>query len=624
MVEVFDSRAAFEAEVEGRFGLLPNFFRSSLAAPELIEELWGFAKAAYLDSPIPSLFKERLFVWLSRFCRARYCIVRHVGFLLGLGRSSGDAYARAQTRDEVIALLKRPTPWARDMPAVYARLEELPQSQDNWPNSGTEVEDLMFACAALVFTEPAFSEPARGALLRVVGARALELLFGYLAFIRVAHYWTMLHPEIETEEDVNALLRQHEELARLLLEDPEANRCELGSRLFDELIALRELHEREELKKAKAALEEKDRQKDQFIAVLAHELRNPLAAIRVATDTLGLLNLTDKKIGVIRERLDRQAAAMTRMLDDLFDASRITLGKVSVQLEQIDFRDFVHKIASAHEEDIRKAGLEFEYIIAPGDYHIRGDRIRLQQVIENLLTNAVRFTPPPGRIAVHLRSEPDHAILTVQDTGIGFDAKLAAKLFAPFTQQEQGLGHPGGGLGLGLAISSRLAELQSGSLSGESPRPGRGAVFMLRLPLSDESSMAAAVAVDRHESKKDASVLLVEDNRDVADSLVELLELAGFDVEVAYDGESAMEHAIASPPASIICDVGLPGGMDGYQVARACRAEASLREARLIAISGYSGPEYTARAKAAGFDLLMAKPLTIEALEAALRKPRIR
>src|SRR5215472_8580984 len=171
MVEVFDSRAAFEAEVEGRFGLLPNFFRSSLAAPELIEDLWGFAKAAYLDSPIPSLFKERLFVWLSRFCPARYCIVRHVGFLLGLGRSSGDAYARAQTRDEIIALLKRPTPWARDMPAVYARLEELPQSQDNWPNSGTEVEDLMFACAALVFTEPAFSEPARGALLRVVGAR---------------------------------------------------------------------------------------------------------------------------------------------------------------------------------------------------------------------------------------------------------------------------------------------------------------------------------------------------------------------------------------------------------------------------------------------------------------------
>ena len=155
------ARAAFEVEVKGRFGILPNFFSSAQAAPELIQELWGFAKAGYLDNPMPALFKERLFVWLSRFCPARYCIVRHVGFLLGHGRPAGDADAPTMGVAEVIGMLKRPTPWARDMSSAFARLEALPSLVAAWPEAGTEMEDLIFACAAIVFVEPARSEQAR-------------------------------------------------------------------------------------------------------------------------------------------------------------------------------------------------------------------------------------------------------------------------------------------------------------------------------------------------------------------------------------------------------------------------------------------------------------------------------
>jgi signal transduction histidine kinase len=300
--------AAFKADVTGRFGILPNFFRSASAAPELIEQLWGFAKAGYLDNPIPPVFKERLFVWLSRFCPMRYCIVRHVGFLLGgrHGRAAGDASAQPQTLDEVIALLRRPSPWKRDMTLVYASLETAPHLNGQWPAAGNRLEDEIFACAAVMFVEPARSDGARRALIRTLGERDFEFFSGCLAFIRTAHYWTMLHPEIESEEDMLELMRGHEELARLLLEDSEADRSEMSERTFAELASLRELNERQELQKAKQALEEKDRQKDQFIAVLAHELRNPLGAIRTSAYALRRLKLQDERAGPLVERVDRQ------------------------------------------------------------------------------------------------------------------------------------------------------------------------------------------------------------------------------------------------------------------------------------------------------------------------------
>lgn len=477
----------FETEVASRFGILPNFFRSAAAAPELIQQLWGFAKAGYLDNPMPSLFKERLFVWLSRFCPMRYCIVRHVGFLLGRehGHSSGDAAATPQTVADVVRLLRRPTPWQRDMTLVYARLESQVEPIQAWPDADSELEDAIFACAAVMFVEPARSEKARQSLLRAVGARRFELFSGCLAFIRTAHYWTMLHPEIETDEDMRSLLDQQEGLAKQLLDDPEAERCEMGEHLFDELIALRELNERRELEKAKQALEEKDRQKDRFIASLAHELRNPLATIRSCTDAMSLMRIPDERVTALVQRLDRQTTALTRMLDDMLDVSRIALGKLSIQMESVGVQQLLTEIAEEQRSRLSHARLTLETDIADQDYCTKSDRVRLRQVIDNLFSNAIKFTPAGGTVHLSLVKEGAFASISMRDTGVGFSEEFATKLFEPFTQEEQVRSHPSGGLGLGLAIASRLAKLQGGTLTAMSAGPNQGATFTLRLALAE-------------------------------------------------------------------------------------------------------------------------------------------
>jgi signal transduction histidine kinase len=428
-------RNEFETEVGDRFGILPNFFRSAAAAPELVQQLWGFAKAGYLDNPMPSLFKERLFVWLSRLCPMRYCIVRHVGFLLGddHGRAAGDAAAGRQTIEDVVRLLQRPSPWRRDMAPVYELLEGLTATLETWPAADSELEDAIFACAAMMFAEPARSERARRALLHTLGARRLEFFNGCLAFIRTAHYWTMLHPEIETEEDMRAIMRGHEELARLLLEDPEAERCEMGGRLFEELITLRELHERQELEQAKLALEEKDRQKDLFIAILAHELRNPVGAISAAADAMGLLRLQDPRAVQLVERLDRQTTAISRMLEDLLDASRIALGQVSVRLERLRLQDLLTDAANEHQERAQAAGLRLLAKFTSNPCDVAADRVRLRQIVDNLLSNAIKFTPPGGTVQLSLVDGATHAEVAVQDSGAGFDEQFARQLFEPFT-----------------------------------------------------------------------------------------------------------------------------------------------------------------------------------------------
>jgi signal transduction histidine kinase len=620
MKKNLNSNAEFQADVTARFGILPNFFRSTRAAPELLEELWGFAKAGYLDNPMPSVFKERLFVWLSRFCPMRYCIVRHVGFLLGErhGRAAGDANAQPQTVAEVITLLRRPSPWMRDMTLVYASLEAAPRLNGRWPAAGSQLEDEIFACAAVMFIEPVRSDGARRALIRTLGQREYEFFSGCLAFIRTAHYWTMLHPEIESEEDMLVLMRGHEELAQLLMDDSEADRSEMSERTFAELASLRELNERQELHKAKQALEEKDRQKDQFIAVLAHELRNPLSAIRTSAYSLRRLNLEDERAGPLVERVDRQTTAIARMLEDLLDASRIAFGKISVQLEPFDLRAFLKDVIDEQEPHARQAGLQLTAKITQDGCCVNADRMRLRQIVDNLLSNAIKFTPAGGRVELTLAIENDKAVVTVRDSGIGFESAFSEKLFEPFVQQEQGRDRSAGGLGLGLAIAARLATLQNGSLTASSPGIGRGALFTLTIPVATRLANCPSNGAPV-EQLSPKSVLLVEDNTDLAEGLAELLRMQGVHVRVAYDGTSAVKSALETVPDIILCDLGLPGGMDGFAVARACRAEASLRNVRLAAASGYSAAEDHANATAAGFDSLLTKPLTEESLRKLVR-----
>jgi PAS domain S-box-containing protein len=225
--------------VSERFGLLPNFFRASPETPEITEKLWGFAQAAYLDNPLPSVFKERLFVHLSRFCAARYCIARHAGFLIGLGRPAGDKDARAESAMDVVKLLRRPVAHGAELKARLSFCLECPAPLVEMPSADTELEDGLFSLASHVFLQTAEAPACLDALERLLGIARLQYLLLFLAFVRAAHYWTRVHPEIEFEDDIKQLLATHEALAGCILHDPEANTDEATLSILEEIPLLR-------------------------------------------------------------------------------------------------------------------------------------------------------------------------------------------------------------------------------------------------------------------------------------------------------------------------------------------------------------------------------------------------
>jgi two-component sensor histidine kinase/PAS domain-containing protein len=235
-----DARAPFEREVCGRFGVMPNFFCSASADPGLMEELWAFAKSAYLNSPLPSLFKERLFVHLSRFCEVRYCVIRHVGFLIGQGRPAGDPNARPETIKQALTLLQRPLPDADALEVVFARLESH-EEPAKIPAPGTQAEHDLFDALTVMFLEPLRWERAREAVRRAVGSGTFEVVTAFLAFVRTAHYWTETHPELAIEPNMLSVLERHDELGRLLLDRSEAERVKAGEALRQTLAKLHDV-----------------------------------------------------------------------------------------------------------------------------------------------------------------------------------------------------------------------------------------------------------------------------------------------------------------------------------------------------------------------------------------------
>jgi two-component sensor histidine kinase len=395
----------FEREVAGRFGLVPNFFSSAPDAPELIERLWEFAKAGYLDNPIPALFKERLFVYLSRFCQVRYCIIRHCGFLLGYGHSSGDPSAPHQTVEQAIRLLRAPPPWQRNSDAVLLALEARSSAAD-WPAPETELEDHLFTAATMVFVEPGRSERARRALRNALGGRPFEHLLGLLAFIRTAHYWTVLHPDLQSEDDILELLRVNEELARLLLQDPEAARCDMSSRLFSELEDLRGLNERRELEKAKRALEAQVKQKELLLNEANHRVKNSLQIVSSilhlqlphakspeAADALRSAGARVMAIAAVHERLYTGSDVRVVSLDEFLESLCEEIGR-----------------ALGCSEDIK---VDFAPVQVPTDM-----AVPLALIVNELLTNAIKYGRPPWRVM--LRPGPQHALtLSVSDAGQG-------------------------------------------------------------------------------------------------------------------------------------------------------------------------------------------------------------
>jgi PAS domain S-box-containing protein len=411
------------------------------------------------------------------------------------------------------------------------------------------------------------------------------------------------------------------------LEDARAsleNRVQERTRELEQVnVELR--REIEERARIEDQLRESDRRKDEFLAILSHELRNPLTAIRYSHHILANLVPVDERAKRALTALDRNASALTLLLDDLLDLTRISRGKVRLQSALLDLNELTSRAAGDQRPMFTARKVRLDVKLPTEPVPVLGDAARLEQVVGNLLQNAAKFTEPGGSVLLSLAREPatgtpgrgTMAVLRVRDTGIGIEPKMLEQIFLPFTQAEQSLARTGGGLGLGLALVKALVEVHGGTVQASSEGLGNGAEFVVQLPLQQEERLAATSAAPEAEGKLGRRVLVIDDNVDIAECLREALELGGHEVEVAYTGAEGLAKARSFRAEVVLCDIGLPV-MDGYQVAQAFRADEALRDVYLVAVSGYALPADVERATKAGFNHHMAKPVSIEQLEEVL------
>ena len=358
-------------------------------------------------------------------------------------------------------------------------------------------------------------------------------------------------------------------------------------------------------------LQDRDRRKDEFLAMLSHELRNPLGAITTAAQVLQLGTATGEKVERAGAVIVRQSYQLSRMLDDLLEVSRVTTGRVQLNREHMDLADVATRAVDALKTSGRLNSHEIEFEATP--VLIDADVARTDQIITNLLVNAVKYTDAGGRIEVKVGREGAHATLRVSDNGIGISADLLPRLFEVFVQGRQALDRAQGGLGIGLALVRKLVELQGGTVEARSEGPGQGSTFIVRLPLLengrayvDERSMPRMLPTSLR-------VLIVDDNADARDMLRTFLELAGHDVHDAVSGPDAVEKAAQVLPDLALVDLGLPG-FDGLEVAARLRSDQATRGILLVAMTGYGQPEDRKRTSEVGFEAHIVKPVTSDQL----------
>ncbi len=358
------------------------------------------------------------------------------------------------------------------------------------------------------------------------------------------------------------------------------------------------------------------RQRDQFLAMLGHELRNPLSAIVMATE------LMDHDDSVERRILQRQAAHLTRLVDDLLDVSRVTTGKTQLQCSDVNLVELIHACLQSLQAHVSEQNVQLAYHPPVEEVWVHVDPVRCEQILANLVTNAAKYTPAGGRIDVLLSVDAEHgeAVLRVEDTGEGISADMLPRVFDLFTQAEGTLDRSKGGMGIGLTLVKSLVELHRGSVEAHSDGVGRGSSFSVRLPLKATKSTATKAdeqAPDTTTRKRPrCDILLVEDNPDSREMLAMLLERAGHRVYLAEDGPQGIAEALARKPRVLLVDIGLPG-VDGYAVARKVR-EALADQVFMVALTGYGQPEDQRRSLQAGFNVHFTKPVDVGAIDRLL------
>ncbi len=369
-----------------------------------------------------------------------------------------------------------------------------------------------------------------------------------------------------------------------------------------------------ERKRAEQELRDVDRRRGEFLGLLSHELRNPLAIIRSSLYVLErLAGGTDHARSAIGA-IDRQTSHLARLVDDLLDITRISSGKIRLHHARVDLVELVRRTVDDHRTLLGARTVTMEL---PGEpVWMRGDATRLAQVLGNVLSNANKFTPATGHIAVKLGTSAGRAVLVIADDGVGIDRDTLDRLFLPFVQADRSVDRSHSGLGLGLALVKMLVDMHGGEVSAHSEGPGRGALFTIRLPLDDRDATLQEPLHDGPGPRR--RILIIEDNQDVAEWLADALTFAGHDVAVALDGAGGLATARELGPDVILCDIGLPGAIDGYAVARALQEDPELRRAHRIALSGFAQPEHQQKARDAGFEAHIAKPPDLHALDRLL------
>ncbi len=380
-------------------------------------------------------------------------------------------------------------------------------------------------------------------------------------------------------------------------------------------------HDVADLQQIIESLQEECVQKEHFIATLAHELRNPITALRAAVHLQDLSGDDPVIRAKTFDIIARQTDHMERLIDDLMDVSRLSRGKVSLDKHVVDVTSVIAQVFVDQQRSFEEVGVELRVQLGQGSIWVQADVTRLTQILGNLLNNARKATAKGDRVTMTVARQDDDAVLTVRDTGMGMHEDETERIFDRFAQSS----HPenrDGGLGLGLAIVNGLVELHGGTVEAQSDGPGKGSSFVVRLPVSSPP-LAQHDHDPTRQSFHEHTILIVEDDRDVAQLLVQLLQLEGHHVSVAYDAEEGLAKLKSDKPDTILCDIQLPGELDGHSFCRAVRVDPRYEDIRLVAMTGGGGDGARERSLDSGFDEHLTKPVDLDELRRALRHQRL-
>ena len=404
----------------------------------------------------------------------------------------------------------------------------------------------------------------------------------------------------------------------LAIDDSGAPIRDAHGRIVGVVLVFRDITQR---RGSERALEDADRRKDEFLAMLAHELRNPLAPIRNAAHTLALLGTGDDRVRWVSSVIERQVGLMTRLVDDLLDVSRITSGKITLQRATVSMREVLAQAVETARPLAESRGQALEVDVPEDAAWVDGDPARLAQAVGNLLDNAIKYTDDGGRIGLRARVEADEVVIVVEDSGVGVDPELLPHVFDLFIQADRSLERKQGGLGLGLTLVRRLVEMHGGRVEAASAGPGLGSAFTIRLPCLAAEVVEPAPAAEPAEAARPPGparrILVVDDHQDSTDSLALFLRLRGHEVRTAPDGPTALDEIERYRPEVVFLDLGLPG-MSGYDVARRVRMRTDLGPLQLVALTGYGTDGDRQKTRDAGFDVHLAKPVDPRAVDALL------